>query len=97
VAAQRQRQFVGGDTGTIVLDHHRACATGQQPHGDLGGAGVERVVHQFAHHRGRAFDDLAGGDPADQLIWQVADRPASRRCVAQWQSCLNCRRLGYCR
>ena len=41
-----------------------------------GGAGVERVVDQLAHHRGRPLDHLAGGDLADQFVGQVADRAA---------------------
>ena len=57
---------------------HRAHAAGQQPHRDLRGAGVERVVDQLAHHRGRALDHLAGGDLADQLAGQFADRAARR-------------------
>ena len=40
--------------------------------GDLAGAGVQRVVDQLAHHRGRALDHLAGGDLADQLVGQFA-------------------------
>ena len=45
---------------------------------DLRGAGVERVVDQLAHHRGRALDHLAGGDLADQLVGQFADGAAGR-------------------
>ena len=41
-------------------------------------AGIERVVDQLAHHRGRALDHLAGGDLADQLVGQFADRTARR-------------------
>ena len=40
------------------------------------GAGVERVVDQLAHHRGRALDHLAGGDLADQFVGQFADGAA---------------------
>jgi hypothetical protein len=56
----------GGDAGTVVLDHDAAHAAGHQPHRHRRGAGIERVVDEFAHHRGRALDDLAGGDLADQ-------------------------------
>ena len=44
----------------------------------LRGAGVERVVHQLAHHRGRALHHLAGGDLADQFVRQLADGAARR-------------------
>ena len=43
-------------------------------HVDLAGAGVERVLEQLLHHRGRPLDHLAGGDLADQELGQVADR-----------------------
>ena len=60
----------------VVLDRDRAHAAGREAHGDLRGAGVERVVDQLAHHRGRPLDHLAGGDLADQLVGQFADRAA---------------------
>jgi hypothetical protein len=62
----------------VVLDRDQAHAAGQQPHRDLRGAGVQRVVHQLAHHRGRALHHLAGGDLADQLVGQFADGAARR-------------------
>src|SRR6218665_794884 len=46
---------------------------GRSPHGDLRGPCVEGVVQQFAHHRGRALDHLAGRDLADEFLGQVAD------------------------
>ena len=79
MAAQRQRQLGFGDALAVVLDDDRAHAAGDQPHRDAGGAGVQRVVDQLAHHRGRALDHLAGGDLADQLVGQLADRAAGGR------------------
>ena len=73
MAPQRQRQVGRFDAAAVVLDHDAAHPAGQQAHGDLRGPGVQRVVDQFAHHRGRAFDDLAGGDLADQFVGQLAD------------------------
>jgi len=41
---------------------------------DLGGAGVQRVVDQLAHHRSRALDDFAGRDLAHKFVGQGEDR-----------------------
>ncbi len=57
---------------------------------DLAGAGVERVVDQFAHHRRRPLDHLAGGDLADQFVGQFADRPARSECESA-RSSTDCR------
>ena len=32
---------------------------------DAGGAGVERILHQLLHRRGRTLHHLAGGDAVD--------------------------------
>ena len=40
------------------------------------GKAQPRVVDQFAHDGGRAFDDLAGGDLGNQFIGEFADRAA---------------------
>jgi hypothetical protein len=45
----------------------------------VGRAGVDGVVEQLAHDRRRPLDDLAGGDLADQLARQFADRSAHAR------------------
>ena len=76
VARQRERQPVPGNAQAVVLDHDGAHAAGGQANVDLRGAGIERVVHQLAHHGGRALDHLAGGDLADQFVGQLADRAA---------------------
>ena len=46
--------------------------------GDARGAGVERVLHQLLHRRGRALDHLAGGDAVDGVRRQDADRGHAR-------------------
>ncbi len=73
-----QGQFAVGDAVAVVLDDEAADAAGDQLELDLAGAGVQRVVHQFAHDGGRAFDDLAGGDLGDQFIGEFADRAPAR-------------------
>ena len=83
VALQRQRQLGGRDADAVVLDHDAAHAAGREPHDDLARAGVERVVDQLAHHRGRPLDHLAGGDLADQFVGQLADRAPAARGLGQ--------------
>ena len=79
VAAQRRRQLGGGNAVAVVLDDDGADAAAGQAHGDAGRAGVDGVVEQLAHDRRRPLDDLAGGDLADQLARQFADRSAHAR------------------
>ncbi len=79
MAAQRERQFARRDAVAVVFDDDRADAAAHQLHADFARAGIERVVDQLAHHRSRALDDFAGGDLADQLVRQFADRAARRR------------------
>lgn len=73
VALEGQRQLGHRDAAAVVLDDDGAHAAGHQLDLDVLRAGVQRVVHQLAHDRGRALDDLAGGDLADQLVGQLAD------------------------
>ena len=79
VAAQRRGQLVGRDAVAVVLDGDRAHPAAAQTNGDARGAGVDRVVEQLANNRRGPLDDLAGGDLADQLAGQLADRPAHAR------------------
>ena len=79
VAAQRQRQFVARQALAVVLDRDQAHAAGREPHRDLARAGVERVVEQLAHHRGRPLHHFAGGDLADQFVGEFADGAARGR------------------
>ena len=79
VALERDRQLFAQDARAVVLHRDQAHAAGKEAHRDLGGAGVQRVVDQFAHHRGRPLDDLAGGDLADQFIGQLKDGAAGGR------------------
>ena len=80
VAPQRQRKLGRGDAGAVVFKHDAAHAARGQPQHHLRGASVERVVEQLAHHRGGPLDHLTGSDLADELVGQLADRPA--RCGA---------------
>ena len=74
VALEGGGQLLAQDAAAIVLDADQADATGLQSHRDLSSARVQGVVQQFTYHRGRSLDHLAGGNLADQLIRQFADR-----------------------
>ena len=74
MAAQRDRQFIARNAATIVFHRDQAHATSQQAHGDLRGAGVERVIDEFAHYRSRALHHFSRRYLADELIGQVAYR-----------------------
>ena len=52
------------DAAAVVGDRDALDAAFLEPHGDLRGAGVERVFQQFLDHGRRALDHLAGGDLA---------------------------------
>ena len=73
VALHGERELLGRDAATVVLDGNQAHATGLQADGDLGRAGIEGIVQQFAHHGSGAFDDFAGGDLADELVREGPD------------------------
>ena len=78
MAAQCQRQLGRLDADAVVFHHDAAHAAGHQLDVDLRGAGIQRVVHQLAHHGSRALHHLAGGDLAHQLVGQLADRAAGQ-------------------
>jgi hypothetical protein len=73
VAGQRQRQLLWRNAASVVGDGDALDAALLQAHGDLGGAGIERVLQQFLDHGRRTFDHLASGDLRDQLIGQGLD------------------------
>jgi hypothetical protein len=73
VAGQRQRQLLWRNAASVVGDGDALDAALLQAHGDLGGAGIERVLQQFLDHGRRTFDHLASGNLRDQLIGQGLD------------------------
>jgi hypothetical protein len=76
VAAEGERQFVGGDAAAVVFDEDGAHASGGEMDRDPRRAGIERVVDELPDDGGRALDDLAGCDLAHQRIGQRPDGPA---------------------
>ncbi len=74
VARECQRQVLRVHAAAIVRDLELLDAALHQADADLGGAGIEAVLQQFLHHRGRALHHFAGGDLADQGVWKEANR-----------------------
>ena len=62
-----------GHADAVVFDADQAHATLHQSHHDLAGPGIQGVVDQLAHHRGRALHHFTGGDLADQFVGQFLD------------------------
>ena len=71
--AQRQAQLIGPHAVAIVEHLDQPPAAVLDAHGHAGGPGVEAVLDQLLHHRGWAFDDLAGGDLVGDQVGQQAD------------------------
>ena len=76
VALERGGQLVRGDAAAIVFHRNQPGAATHQAQRDALRPGVHGVVHQLAHHRGRALNHLACGDLADQFIGEFADGAA---------------------
>ncbi len=73
MARECERQFVGGNTVTIVADADEADAAFLQVNLDPARAGIEGVLDQFLDHGRWPFDDFAGGDLVDQGVGELLD------------------------
>ena len=84
--AREELQFFPGNALAVVLNPNQPHAACRQAYRDLRGAGIERVVEQFAHHRSRALHHLASGNLADQFIGKVADGAARGRVLRRHEA-----------
>jgi len=64
------------NAGAVVADANQLASALLQRDLHAAGPGVETVLDQFLDHRGRPFDDLAGGDLVDEVVRQGLDRHA---------------------
>ena len=76
MALKSNRQLARQDAHAVVFHGNQAYAAGKQAHRHLACAGVQRVVHQFAHHRCGPLHHFACGNLADQRVGQFTDGAA---------------------
>ena len=57
-----RRHIVRGHSGSVVADADQPTAAVLESDLDERRAGVDGVLHQLLHHRGRTLDNLARGD-----------------------------------
>ena len=81
VPLDREEKLVAGHADAIVAHRNEALPAGQKRHLDAGGSGVDRVLDQLFHRRGRALHHLAGGDAVDDDRRELAQH---RRHCAPW-------------
>ena len=70
---ERQRQLLGRHADAVVGDPDERSPAVAQLDGDRAGSGVERVFDQLLDRRGRALDDLAGGDLVHEVVGKPSD------------------------
>src|SRR5262249_58617700 len=73
--------------GAVVGDADEVPAGVPELDADGAGVGVEGVLDELLHHRGRPLDDLAGGDLVHQVIWQPADADLAQRAPSLSRCC----------
>ncbi len=66
VTLDGEREILRRHAATVVDDAQQPAPTGLDLHGDRARAGVDGVLDQFLHGRGRPLHHLAGGDAVDQ-------------------------------
>ncbi len=87
MALHRQGQLLGRHAEPVIHHLDQIAPAILQGDVDAPGAGIDGVLHQLLHGRGRALDHLAGGDAVDDIGRQesdghdpgtVAERPCRR-------------------
>ena len=73
VAFQRQRDFIGPHAAAVIGHFDQVQPALREAHGDVGRAGIDRVLDQFLERGGRPFDHFARGDAIDEFLWQAAN------------------------
>ncbi len=73
VALEAEEGVVAVHAGAIVNDADHRTAAAADHDLDLAGLGVEGVLDELFYDRGRALDDLAGGDLAGDVLREEGD------------------------
>ena len=76
VAVQAHEKVLADHAATVVGDADAALAAPFDRHRHRAGTGVQRVLDQFLHDRGRPLDDFAGRDLVRDVVRQDADARA---------------------
>ena len=84
VPGQRQRQIVRGDAAAVVGDADQRLATIGIFDRDLPRARINCVLDQFLDRRGRAFNDLSGGDTVNRRVVELPDHRAIFAYIGVW-------------
>ena len=74
MALHREVEVSGGHAHPVILDQDAADPAVFERDGDAGRAGIQRVLHQLLHGRGRPFHHLAGGDAVGGGLRQQANQ-----------------------
>jgi hypothetical protein len=85
VALDREGEVLRAHAAAVVDDADELAPARLDPHLDGARAGVDGVLDELLHGRGRPLDDLAGGDAVDEDRVEPADahHPSVRYCLAR--------------
>ncbi len=75
MALEGQQRVVAIHAAAVVADADQLPAAGLDFHANAGGAGVERVLEQFLHHRSRPVHHFARGDLVGHLVRKNSNAP----------------------
>ena len=67
VAVEGKLDLIGGDADAVIADTDQAHPTTAGFDGDLGRAGIQRVLDTLLDHRGGQLHQLAGSDLGDDF------------------------------
>jgi hypothetical protein len=82
VMSKGKPDFSSGNAAAVIGDSDQAPAAIEAFHADIGGVGVNGVLHQLLDHRRRSLNHLTGCDAHDQRIGQNAN----------WHRAFDCKR-----
>ncbi len=73
MALEGEKGVVLVHAAAVVDNADQALAAAFDLDEDIGGAGIDGILHQFLHHRRRPFDHLAGGNLVAQILRENAN------------------------
>ncbi len=70
---QTQQGVIAAHAIAVVRHPDERPSTGTDLNRDAVGIGIEGILDELLHDRGRAFDDLASGDLVGDVVWKESD------------------------